>query len=504
MVRAEAKKINGALKRFKLIDSKLGDELEAIIYGSSGQLNPELLEALAKRTGDIDTVFAKKLQALKTKPHVALGNDGVRFYRETYDNIFVEHHKWVMENLANGTEALLKKKPSNFMDDLSTAVKSRREGALLLDNASELRHLEQLYNTLIMVKNYDHDTLAKHNKTITDHIAARSSRDFPISTELAAQLGIDANADFYTKFSKIKERYQALSEDNYFAILNPSAGVADYTKHIDAVEIENLYMRGVDNFNSIKSSQDYLKLQGKADTGAFRRTMKRLDDDITKARERLLTLEASRVETAVYAPKLEEFWERLGRLEEFESLLRQERLVQLRDEIGQLKLKMGKRQIALDKQQTLFDSLKAKHNHLDKDMLAGKKILAGHRHDLASAQAHVEDLIAQLDEARKGKFDEIQRITAELETNRAIWKKRAIYSGAGAAAAAGVAVVTHSLNDSIWGHGEKAVGKKYWQQIFASDKGFAEPMRVNNLPQILRQMAEVFGKKVNQSALDLH
>ena len=111
-------------------------------------------------------IFAKKLQALKFNPQVALGNDGVRFYRETYDNIFVEHHKWVMDNLAKQTDKLLKKKPSNFMDELATAVTSRREGALLLDAASELRHLEQLHHTLIMVKNYDADTLAQHNKIV--------------------------------------------------------------------------------------------------------------------------------------------------------------------------------------------------------------------------------------------------------------------------------------------------------------------------------------------------
>ena len=301
---------------------------------------------------------------------------------------------------------------------------------------------------------------------------------------------------------KIKEKYQALPEDDYFAILNPNAGVADYTKHVDAVDIEDLYMRGLDTFNSVKNSQAYLRLD-QADTGAYRRTLQRLDDDIAKARERLLTLEASRIETAVYTPQLESFWARLGRLDSLESLLRQERLVQLRQEVGVLKLQLEKRHIVLIKQKEMLASMQGKYSHLNKDILVGKKMLAGHQQNLAGIQANIESLDVQLNNAEQGKFDEIKRITAELKEDRASWKRRTIYAGAGAAAAAGVAGVAESLNDSIWEHGEKVVGKKYWQQIFAADKDFAKPMQVNNLPRILRQMAEVLGKKVNQSALDL-
>lgn len=73
------------------------------------------------------------------------------------------------------------------------------------------------------------------------------------------------------------------------------------------------------------------------------------------------------------------------------------------------------------------------------------------------------------------------------------------------AATGGIATgaYTVSLDKSIWGHGEEAVGKKYWNQIFSENQEFADATRVRDLPSILQKISLVFGKSVNDSALRL-
>ena len=501
LAKADAKSINGVIKRFKRIDPELGNELETIIASSNAPLKQEVLELLTKRTNEVDTVFAKNLQALKRGSKVSLGDDGVLFYRETYENVFVEQHKWVMDNLTKNLEELMKKKPSSFVEELTTAVVSRREGALLLDAASELRLLEQYHKTLKIVDNNDSEALVKQVQKVRDHIAKQNSSDFPIDTGLAARLGIDNNADFSTKFLRIKEKYQALKEDNYFAILKPDAEMSDYQKHVDAVELENLYLRGADTFYSIRNNQEFLKFYDKANTGVYRRELKRLDDDIAKARERLLTLEAGRVDTAIYAPQVEIFWQRLAALEPIENILRKTHTAELRKELGVFKLTMEKHDLHLLRQQELLDNLQGKYAHLNKDIEVGKKILAGREQNLKSARAIFASFNEQLKNAEQGNFDEVKKLMAAMEADRKLWKNSTLMR-AGLATGLGMAAYA-MLDTSIWGHGEKAIGKKYWQQIFASDQGFANPLPVNNLPEIMHQIAQIFGKNVNQSAFDL-
>ena len=504
LAKADAKSINRVVMRFKRIDPELGNELEAIIASSNAPLKQEVLELLTKRTREVDTTFAKKLQGLKRSSKVSLGDDGVLFYRETYENIFVEQHKWVMDNLTKNVEELMKKKPSNFVEELTTAVVSRREGALLLDAASELRLLEQYHKTLKIVDNNDSEALVKQIQKVRDHIAKQNSSDFPIDTGLAARLGIDNNADFSTKFLRIKEKYQALKEDNYFAILKPDAGMSDYQKHVDAVELENLYLRGADTFYSIRNNQEYLKFYDKANTGVYRRELNKVSNDIAKARERLLTLEAGRVDTAIYAPQVERFWQRLASLESLEpteNILRKARVAELRKELGVFKLTMEKHDLHLLRQQELLDNLQGKYAHLNKDIEVGRKILAGREQNLKSARAIFASFNEQLKNAEQGNFDEVKKLMAAMEADRKLWKNSTLMR---ASLATGLGIAAYAMLDtSIWGHGEKVIGKKYWQQIFASDKGFANPLPVNNLPEIMHQIAQIFGKNVNQSAFDL-
>ncbi len=499
LLRADAKKRNGIIKRFKKINPELGERLESTIYGPRGPLNPDLLDALTKQVDEIDSVFAKKLQALKKDPNVALGKDGVDFYRGSYDFVFAEQHKQTMELFAKNMEALMKKKPSVFVEDITNAVISRREGALMLEAATELQHLERYRFRLGSMDIGGGYPVGVYKKAI----AERQKVQFDIDTELAKKLGIDPEADFPTKFAKIKEHYDALTEDDHLAILKPDASMDDYSKHAAAVEIEDLYLRGIDDFNLLRRHEGMLRFHGKAGTGGLKRELKRVEGDITSARERLLTLEATRSDyTKVYAPQTEKFWERLGSLEGLERVLRQDQITNLNVGITKLRIEMSARKVKLDEQQKVLAGLEGKHAHLKTDLQQKQSHLAAQQQSLKNSQEEIEKLRAGLAEAEKGELDAIRIKKAEMEENKKLWGRNALIAGGGAALGA-TAAVALSLNESIWGHGEEAIGKKYWQQIFAADKGFANPLPVNNLPEIVRQIAQVFGKEVNQSAFDL-
>ena len=499
LVNADAKEIDVVISRLKHLNPELGDELHMLVYGSNARLNPELLEALSKQTEKIDTIFAKELQALKTNPQVILGNDGVLFYREAYDNIFVKQHQQVMDGLAKNAEVLIQEKPANFKSVLTNAVGSRREGALLLDAALELRLLEQYHKTLKVIDSSDSNAIAQQTKKVRNYIASHNNPDLPIDTELASRLGIDSNADFSTKFRQIEEKYQALTEDDYFAILKPDASMSDYHKHLDAVALENLYLRGKDNFKRLRNNQEYLKLYDKANTDVYRNELKRLDNDIAKARERLLTLEASRVETVAYTPKVEQFWQRLLSLEGLENILRKSHVTRLHEEVGVLKLQMEKRSITLGKQQELLNNLQGKYAHLNKELLAGEKILAGHQQNLVRAQASVKNLERQLNSAKEEKFHEIKKVYGEMHRKRRSLGEDILFSMVGTLTMTAVSEILF-LEASLWGRAEKAVGKEYWQQIFIPEGGFAKPMPVNDLPAIVQKIADVFNRKVNPQA----
>ena len=513
LARADAQKVKGVIKKAKTLHLPLGNELEAVIYGSSGYMSPELLDTLAKNVENMDKFFAEHLRNLKTNSNFFLGDDGVLFYRETYENIFIEQHKLVMEELAKNTNTLLTKKPTGFLDDLLTAVTSRREGALLFDAANDLHYLENLHTRLYSMDLLDSNWKAKSRQLISE----LQKTNLPIDADLAARLGIDTNADFSTKFRQIKAKYEALAEDDYFALLNPDANLSHYNKHVDAVELEELYMQGLGNFNKLRLEQEMVKLPEvkEADgltslrddaVGSVRRAIKRTEDGIIKGRERLLTLEAARVETKVYAPTLEDFRVRINRLFITQSQHGRGKILELRDKIDEFKQAMKEQQAILNKHNEMVRSIgdrKRGLTHLEKDMKAQEKILNAHNNYLARIQKQVNDLEVQLKNAEQGEFDEIKRITEEMEQNKALWKKQTLATGGGAVGLGATAAVALAIDESIWGNAEQAIGKEYWQQIFAADKGFANPLPVSNLPEIVRLIAQVFGKNVNQSAFDL-
>ena len=505
----DQKNIKGVIERVTRIDADVGKELETLLYGSTGPLNADLLNTLSKHVDETDKIFKDYLLALKVSPQVSLGKDGVAFYRESYTG-FKEGYEWVMEDLSKNIDDLMKRKPADFVDNLNLTVTHKYETASLYEAAVNLEHHESLQQMLLAMKNSDAEVLLATRNMAREQIADLQNADFPIPAELASKLGIDTKADFSTKFKQLSEAYRAEAfADDYMAVLQQGAARGEYDRHVAAEQIQHLYTRGLERFHELSLSQEIVRLSDKTEAGKFVRTLNSNSNDITKARETLLLREASRVETKLYVPQMEEFWQRLqrlGELEEAEKIMRQTYLAEIEGGVVELRRGLRAQEQALRKQGELLTELETKKNtlsHLTPDIKQGKKSLATHQHHLARLKQNIESLETQIRNAEQGRFDEINRITAEIEQNKALWKKRTITSagvGAGLGVAAAVAI---NLDESIWGRGEKTLGKEYWQQIFADKKDFANPALVNDLSAIVHQLAELFGQRVNPSAFEL-
>ena len=505
-LKPDQEKIKGVIKRVTRIDADVGKELETLLYGSTGHLNADLLNMLSRRVAETDEVFKDNLLALKMNPHVALGEDGVRFYHEGYTG-FKEGYEWVMEDLSKNIDELMKRKPADFVDNLNLTVTHKYETASLYEAAVNLEHHESLQQMLLAMKNSDAEQIRRLRNIAKNGIAELQNADFPIPAELASKLGIDTNANFPTKFNQIREAYQAETfADDYMAVLQQGAARGEYDRHVEAEQIQHLYTLGLERFHELSWGQEIVKLSDKTEAGKFVRAIRRNDDGITKARETLLLREASRVETKVYAPQMESFWQRLGKLEEYERIMRESYIAEIKGAVVELRRGLRAREQVLQKQSELLTEMGTKKDelrHLTPEIKKEKKLLAAHQRRLAGLKENIESLETQIRNAEQGRFDEINRITAEIEQNKALWKRKTITSagiGAGLGVAAAVAI---NLDESIWGRGEKTLGKEYWQQIFADKKDFADPMFVNDLPAIVRQLAELFGQQINHSAFDL-
>ncbi len=513
---ANSGELKGVIERFKKIDPDLGERLDSLVYGSKAPLNEDLLNVLTSQVKDIDSAFNRQLDMLKTDPGVMLGSDGVRFYHTQYGALD-EQYKQFMEDYAKSTAEFLssRKKTPEFVAAFTNEVNRRRQGAILLEAATELKYFEEYRHTLaersidkILTEVQINQLDNKANTKASEIVSEKINMQFGIEAELAKELGINPNDDFPTKFEKIKEHYDALTEDDHLAILSDSGDVGQrYQKHVRATKIEELYLRGIDDFSDLRNSEKYLKLSEVKDANKYADALEEVDGEIKNARENLLLLEGFHLDhTKIYAAETQEFWDQLSKLGMDKKIgpLRQERIAALDKEVEALGLNMDARVVELDEQQKVLAGLKEKHPHLKLNLQQKESHLAAQKQIVELKQADVDDLKAQLASAKKGQFDvEALKIKkAEMEENKKLWGRNTVIAGGGAALGA-TAAVALSLDESIWGHGEEAIGKKYWQQIFAADKGFANPLPVNNLPEIVRQIAQVFGKEVNQSAFDL-
>ena len=73
---------------------------------------------------------------------------------------------------------------------------------------------------------------------------------------------------------------------------------------------------------------------------------------------------------------------------------------------------------------------------------------------------------------------------------------------AGGVSSAGALGALHVLDKSIWGYEERQLDR-YWQHVFIAADDFSDPQMVEDLPLLLRALANAFGYEVNAAALEL-
>ena len=101
---------------------------------------------------------------------------------------------------------------------------------------------------------------------------------------------MDIKATFSQKFSKIRDRYNALNNSDFTDFLDDGADFATYQRHVEAAEIERLYLTNLPNFQAITFNKRSLNVADKLakDPSKFSNELARLDEEILAARKVLV------------------------------------------------------------------------------------------------------------------------------------------------------------------------------------------------------------------------
>ena len=110
--------------------------------------------------------------------------------------------------------------------------------------------------------------------------------------------------------------------------------------------------------------------------------------------------------------------------------------------------------------------------------------------------AHAQRTIDLMGENKNMMEDAVEDAVEAVDQDKRKWW------GLGGLSAATAGAVMVSLNNSIWGNGEKQLGK-HWSQIFSNSSDFADASTARDLPAILTKLAQVLGHNVNGKALAL-
>ena len=497
LIKADSNQIKGIIKRFSNINKELGDELQSRIYGASGHLNPELLDSLTKRVDNIDSAFTKELQALKVDSRFSFGARGAHFYQTVFTSYKTVHVDSIPDIIKNFKSFIDTDGWRNYFDDL---VRQKREAAELYEAAAELHHLEDTRKAMIAIRDGEFIDVAKTQADLT-------ARDGITKFEVPPKFldGLDANAPFTEKFAVIKKQYKELIEsgqfnDNYLKTVT-SNDLVDFNKHVDASTLEDLYLQGTSINNVMRLEADRVKYyqmfnQGKS---KFSRELKQVDEAIVKARELLIFRDGARSYLPDSDSAIDEIWKKLADLKTAEDSLKQDRILQLDKEISQLNIKMTENSQQITKQRDLLAEAEARQLVTKSDIESRRTTLDFAEQELGREQARARELTEQLVKAREGEFSAIDAMEQALRDQRRRYGIDTAFIGS----IAGAGAIALSLNKSIWGRGEKMVGQQTWNQIFVDDQDFTEATRVDDLPSIIRKIAQMFGQQLNSKALQL-
>lgn len=151
-----------------------------------------------------------------------------------------------------------------------------------------------------------------------------------------------------------------------------------------------------------------------------------------------------------------------------------------------------------------------RYKHFKAEQIAKKKLDKATA-ELAEAK-RIEDEIKQLREQiskvnslrEQGgeKLADAQRQLIEIDRQRPLNLSRKLLVAVGAGVTMLTTAVTSKTNNLNWGHGERQLGR-YWYQIFYKSGDFSRAQPINELLPVIRAIASTFNYQVNDRALEL-
>lgn len=332
LVKAHPETLKKVVGQIKAIDDDLGKEIESRLLLAE-VVDADLLVQLAKRVEETDKIFAHNLRVFAADARFRLGNDGVHFYRANHKLYQQSYNDMMAETMHKNAAQMMQKKPSGVFNYLDGLVRSKRESAQLTEHATQLYSLENLKRSLFKMRDgefWDENAI----KVIVNNLESDTGLDG--ATKYLDGLG--ANAKFSQKFSKIRDRYNALTDSAFTEFLDDGADFTAYQRHVEAAEIEQLYMTNLPKFQAITFNMRSLKVADKLakNPAKFSSELARLDEEILAARKVLVEAEASRkytVEMLGDAAQKEKFWQRMHALQEHTPAVKQEKIAALQRDI---------------------------------------------------------------------------------------------------------------------------------------------------------------------------
>ena len=491
---AHPETIKKVIAKIKTVDDNFANEVESRLL-LADVVDADLLVRLSQRVEETDKVFAHNLRVFAADARFRLGDDGLNFYLSDHKIHQGMYDDMMSNTMRKNAAELMEKKPSGIFDYLDGVVRSKRESAQLTQHAVQLNSLENMKKALFKIRDgefEDTDAIRGIVNTLESDTALDGA------TKYLDDLG--AGDKFSQKFGRIKDRYQALTDSDFTALLDDGADMTAYQRHVEAAEIEQLYLDNLAKFQAITFNQRSLSAVDRLakDPTKFSTELARLDEEILAARKVLMEAEASRkytIEMFDDAAKKEEFWQRMNSLKEHTPEVRREQIAALQRDMDAFEAQLlGRAGYRNTLRNTISDVGSARFSaELDLQRAPLERI---------AAHTELDALKVALAEAKLDKFREVDLITANMAKRRELWGLRTITAGSGLAGLGMGMAVGVALNNSVWGRGRKQLGSN-WNQIFNTDQSFANATPVNDLPAIIRSISEIFGVSVNANALSL-
>ncbi len=454
--------------RIEGIDADLGKSLKAKLADSSF-MDADLLENLAKRVEETDAIFASNMRVAATRYNKEIGQSGLYHFGYLYRDaakMFDNNVRKMLVRVAEGDPSLTVNELTNTQ---KVAIAMRVRKADTFYQVAQLRQYE-MEKELLTELSAGKPTIAEVKKSLQ---------------KLTDEVPIDAE-DYLARADNL------MDSSDYFvpglAGVDPNASKR-FLKSIEAEE--SLLGQPLPTVEKIHKIAAYKEAIRKYETDGFKleSALSEIDGRISGRHVELY----DRVAYTVIPPVIPHdilvdykeirFWHKITSTIELRSEARKSRIASLKRDIGafeaDLRVKTAK-----------FDAAnEAARVSRDRDAQLEKL--------LTERQSNVVQRL------REGAQATVDGNTARVQELRQVaGAERQAWGLSGLAAGLGATAVFASLDKSIWGYGEKQLGK-HWSQIFNDKASFADAVSVTNLPAVLNKLADVLGHKVNTAALKL-